>query len=74
MINFAHTFSLNEALFAFAKMQTKTFQSKPTLFAVEVEYLEFEVEYFEFEVEHMKIKVEYIKIKVEFIKIEVENI
>ena len=56
------------------KIRTIIFQSKSTLFAVEVEYFKFEVEYFEFEVEYMKIKAEYIKIEVEFIKIEIENI
>ena len=47
------------------KIRTIIFQSKSTVFAVEVEYFEFEVEYFEFEVEYIKIEVEYIKIEVE---------
>ena len=56
------------------KIKTIIFQSKWTLFAVEIEYFKFEVEYFEFEVEYIKIEVEYIKIEVEFIKIEVGNV
>ena len=47
------------------KIRPIIFQSKSTVFAVEVEYFEFEVEYFEFEVEYFEFEVEYIKIEVE---------
>ena len=47
------------------KIRTKIFQSKPTVFAVGVEYFEFEVEYIKIEVEFLKIEVENMKFEVE---------